>query len=171
MVQLYTNKYGEFAFVPYGKKRFQMVATCPHGNGIWYDESPSYSSDGEPAHYRDKYDHPYSYDSFFVIGNHDSIKKAGGDWTDRMVQWTSDKKYSLKWNRAMAAVKVFGNFHWSRCTLEQLNVFVKAYYGKNYKGVGLVESCNQSSGYPLYCVFSKKMTRKEIQARNSLKTS
>jgi hypothetical protein len=132
--------------------------SCPHGTGIWFDERPNYSGDGETAHYRTKYDYPYSYDAFYLLGSPKTIEGCGCDYSDRMVQWSySDPKYKRKWDRAMKAAKaVQENFHWSRATMGALLAFVKAYYGRGYVATGLVEWCNASTGYPLWSVFYRE---------------
>jgi hypothetical protein len=149
----------------------QLQYSCPHGTGIWYDERPSYSWDGEPKHYRDKFRYPYSYDSFYVIGSPESVKDSSADYTDRMVQWGhSDKKYKSRLERGLAAIG--RKCRWDQVTMAELDAFVKRYYGVNNVATGLVESCNQSSGYPIWAVYHRKMTAKEIkEARKKRKVA
>ncbi len=134
---------------PVGEKQY----SCPHGNGIWYDSRPTYSWNGEPKHYRNKFTHPYNYDAFYLIGTPVDISRAQACYSDRYRLWDVSK-----FKRAMEAT---GDARWDRMTLEQLDAFVKVYHGKSYMAVGLVEWCNQSSGYPVWSVHYKKVPRKK----------
>lgn len=51
----------------------------PHG--LWFD----------PEQRRDKNSNPYNYDSFFIFGDHKSIKGCNASDTDRMASWDYDK--------------------------------------------------------------------------------
>jgi hypothetical protein len=81
-----------------------------------------------------------------------------------MHQWAhSNPKYKRKLEKGLAAIG--RKCRWDQMTSAELDAFVKGYYGINNVATGLVESCNQSSGFPLWCVFYRKMTRKEIKER------
>lgn len=138
-----------------GELRYQQhsrrfgINRCPDGNGIWYHETPTYSWDGESPHYRTKSRYPYNYDPFFVVGSHRTIKDSSADYTDRYVSWDIDK--------FQAAYDAIGRkVNWSHMILDDVDKFVKAYYGPEYKATGLVEWCNASSGYPHWSIHFKK---------------
>lgn len=123
---------------------------CPHGNGIWYDTRPTYSWDGEPPHYRTKSSHPYSYDAFFIHGDHESIKDASADYTDRYPTWNVEKY--------RCALKAIGrDTRWDQMSLHEVDRFVKAYYGDDFEAAGLVEWCNASNGYPCWSIHFRRL--------------
>jgi hypothetical protein len=168
----YSDDFGDFGNRLFPKFRARVNQySCPHGAGIWYDERPSYSCNGEEKHYRNKYRYPYNYDSFYCIGSPETVTGSSADYTDRMVQWAySDKKYDRKLKRGLAAIG--RKCRWDQMTMVELDAFVKGYYGINNVATGLVESCNQSTGYPVWAVFHRKMTTKEIkEARKNRKAA
>lgn len=162
-----TNRYrdavsGQFVQIdPYGRivRQRPLQYSCPHGNGIWFDPYPTYSRKDEPPHYRTKQSHPYSYDSFYIHGNPETTKHSSCDYSDRYHAWGKEK-----FEKACEAADAAGE-PWQRrmdqWSMKQVDAFVKAYYGPKYFATGLIEWCNQASGYPGWCIFFENTGNKK----------
>lgn len=130
----------------FGAPMDQKGRKSPYGpHGLWFD----------PDQTRDKYDYPYSYSAFFLIGDHDTVKDCSADYTDRYRLWDEEK-----YNKAREAVG--SQFRWSAMSLIELDRFVKAYYGDDHVATGLVEWCNASTGYPLWSIHFKKIEKVKV---------
>lgn len=111
--------------------------------GLWYYQGVKNKDR------RTKETHPYGYDPFFLFGNHETIADAHCNYSDRYPLW-GEKKFRN------ALEKAGIQSMWGRVEPEQWDAFVKAYHGKSYECVGVVEWCNMSSGYPCWSIHFKK---------------
>lgn len=128
-------------------------------NGMFYWKSSPYIDwEGNPVE-RTKHTHPYSYDAYVQHKVKDKYQQAVYD--DRMQQWDA-KKYE----EAMKNNFKSGEW-WHNRTPEKVEGFLRDYYDKpDLKLVGIMEGCNESSGYPYWvfmfdCNFKMKSLKKK----------
>lgn len=129
----------EYYGYDYQNRRRKRNSHGPHG--LWFNP--------DQQNY-DKFERPYSYSAFFLLGNHESIEGSSADYTDRYAAWGVEK-----FREALAAMGDTKK-SWARATIQELDKFVKSYYGEEYIATGLVEWCNASNGYPCWSIHFKK---------------
>ena len=120
------------------------------------DENSPYCANGllfDKTKRRSKYDHPWNYDSFFILGDHESIEGCSPAHTDRYKEWGEKK---LEEARVASQTK---HLQWDQFSMEDLDRFVKAYHGDEYEATGLVENCRPDNGFPYWSVYFKKVTQ------------
>lgn len=118
----------------------------PHG--LWFEPN------GWKGERRTKQDYPYAYSEFFLIGNHENVKGAGADYSDRYSGWGAEK-FDAAWEDTGK------DKGWTRMGRTDCQNFVKKYYGETFEFCGLVEGCNGSSGYPYWIIFYRDTTKEE----------
>jgi hypothetical protein len=101
---------------------------------------------GHPVR-KTKYSHPYNYDPFVLWQGEGESNAA--DYSDRLLQWDYDKHNEL-------CMKHFGNVRqrWNDRDPQKIEAFLRDYHNRpEIKLVKIMEMCNVSSGYPLWCFF------------------
>jgi hypothetical protein len=139
-------------FDPYGRpiwdETYDDAGNCRGPHGLWFEPN------GYKGERRDKHEYPYAYSEFFLIGNHESVKGCGADYSDRYSGWDA-AKFDAAWE---GSGKGKG---WTRMGFEDCKKFVKAYYGETFEFCGLVEGCNASNGYPYWIIFYNDTSKEE----------
>ena len=99
--------------------------------------------EGEPIT-RTPYTHSYSYETFVTLQKKKKYKDC--IYSDRLLQWDRNKHGRL-------CQKYFGNtaHTWSNRDSFKIEKFLQDYTdNKDLKLVGIMQGCNQSSGYPFW---------------------
>lgn len=98
-----------------------------------------------PGERRDRYSHPYSYDPIRLWGD-EKAEASSSAYTDRLMQWDSDK-YSLLSKKHFTR----GHPSWGAEHAKEIEAFLQDYIDdKTLKLVSITEFCNVSSGYPVW---------------------
>jgi hypothetical protein len=123
-----------------------QIMFTPSGRIITNGSTDAY---GNPVE-RTKQKYPYSY-SPYVQWQHDDpkmIEQANGSaYSDRLYQWDSGKYNS-------SSQEVFGNEHqsWNNRSPKMIEQFLRVYWDDpSLILVKVIEHCNVSSGYPVWC--------------------
>lgn len=100
---------------------------------------------------RTKSEYPYSYDPIVVFRNF-QLESDNTVWSDRLFQWDYEKYNKL-------CTKHFGNEsqYWYDRNPELVESFLSDYVGYEIKLVRITESCNVSSGFPVWSFDFKRV--------------
>lgn len=137
------------------KRRLVTRYNC---NGYWYNEEGNFHDEIDDRHSilgltqnpnpKDKWSHPYSYDSFIVwYGN--ARKGDSVVYSDRLVQWDYEKYMTCA--KTIQAESTNNKFDIN--DPKQTEKFLSLYYGKQVTLTAIVEGCNVSNGYPYWILY------------------
>lgn len=93
--------------------------------------------------------HPYNYDPFTIWGG-PNPSANGSEWTDRLQQWDYSKYKALSEKHFSNGSRPFSSHG---CQGELIQAFLRDFLDKpTLILTRVIEYCNQSSGYPLWCM-------------------
>jgi hypothetical protein len=109
----------------------------------------------------DRNTHPYSFSE--IIHWQDGKWKQGSYGPVPDVQGAdaaySDRLSQRDWTRYFDACRSTGEGQLHMRSRRRISKLLTYYFGRETKALGLVEGCNQSSGYPYYIFFFKHVDR------------
>lgn len=108
-------------------------------------------------------EYPYSYSSHYMWGA-GCTKDSEIVYHDRMQQWDGDKFWKAHkkcTEKSRPARHGSGRFQLHTLNKKELSILLTEYFEEPVEAVALGNSCNQSSGYPIYIFWFKRLSNEE----------
>lgn len=112
----------------------------------------------DPNSRRSPQAHPYSFSEYYILRPRLTNGKRYSVYHDRMRSWDGESfkravdKSGIRFMDTMPDIKV-------------CREFINEYYNGRSTLVGLTVSCNQSSGYPIYCFIIQDVEEKAVDTK------
>lgn len=98
-------------------------------------------------------EYSYSYDPYFIYGDHQLVIGAAQHYTDRLRQFDTDKYTRLK------NLHLGTGDYWDAYSVENIEVFMQEYYDNNDEVVAVAQGCNKGNGYPYWIIWTKARSK------------